>query len=105
MFSNEVTILAMAAITFLCRYLFFMKTLPIKLGDKSKRMLKFTAPSVLTAMWAPIVFLGHQNSGVDFIQSQYLYGGLITIALSLKVKNTLIIVTTGMVSFIAISFI
>ena len=101
----ELTILIMAIITFSCRYLFFMKTLPIQLGEKRKRLLKFTAPSVLTAMWVPIVFFGHRNIEVEVIQSPYLYAGLITIILSLKLKNTLGVVTLGMALFIAIRLI
>ena len=103
--SNEIIILAMAVITFSCRYLFFMKTLPIQLGKKSKRMLKFTAPSVLTAMWSPIVFLEHQTTGSDFTQSPYLYGGIIAIVLSLKLQSTLTIIMISMASFLAVDFI
>lgn len=100
----ELLIFLMAMITFACRYLFFMRTLPIKLGAKSKQLLKYTAPSVLTAMWAPIVFLGHESSGESFFISPFLYGGIITLIVSLKVKNTLVVVVSGMASFSLLSW-
>ena len=56
-------ILVMAVITFTCRYLFFAKTLPYELGPRMQKLLSYTAPSVLTAMWVPIVFLGHEETG------------------------------------------
>lgn len=103
--NTELTIIIMAVITFSCRYLFFMKTLPIQLGDNCKRLLKFSAPSVLTAMWVPIVFFGHRSVGIEIIRSPYLYAGLITIVLSLKIKNTLGVITLGMVLFLVLGLI
>ncbi|WP_188630812.1 AzlD domain-containing protein [Oceanisphaera marina] len=101
----ELLILLMAMITFGCRYLFFMKSLPIKLGTKSKQLLKYTAPSVLTVMWVPIVFLGHNSLEEPFFLSPFLYGGVITLIVSLKVKNTLFVVVAGMASFSLINWI
>lgn len=94
-----ITLLGMSAITFCCRYLFFSKAVPFELGDKVRRMLSYTAPSVMTAMWVPIVFLGNQNTDIAFVKSPFLIAGLITIALSLKMKNTLAIVLLSMSTF------
>lgn len=94
----------MAAITFTCRYLFFAQSLPYQLGPKMQKFLSYTAPSVLTAMWAPIVFLGHKEAGDSLIQSPYLLAGLATVLLSYKVKSTLIVVIAGMGIFSAISY-
>lgn len=102
--SIEALILFMAIITFACRYLFFMKSIPITLGLKTKQLLKYTAPSVLTAMWIPIVFLGHKTSEVSLYSSPFLYAGIITLLASLKFKNTLSVVLIGMVSFVIIKW-
>jgi branched-subunit amino acid transport protein len=92
-------LLGMTAITFSCRYFFFSTTVPFKLGPKIKRLLSYTAPSVLTAMWVPIVFLGHQESNNDFISSPFLIAGVATVIFSLKIKNTLAVVMFGMSVF------
>ncbi|MFP2770407.1 AzlD domain-containing protein [Oceanisphaera sp. KMM 10153] len=95
----ELLILLMAVTTFGCRYLFFMKSLPLTLGTRSKQLLKYTAPSVLTAMWVPIVFLGHNSLEHTLFSSPFFYGGVITLIVSLKVKNAFLVVATGMASF------
>ena len=89
----------MAGITFSCRYFFFSKTVSFKLGPKVTRLLSYTAPSVMTAMWVPIVFLGHQESGIDFITSPFLIAGVMTVIFSLLIKNTLAVVIFGMSVF------
>lgn len=99
-----VVLLGMAAITFSCRYLFFAKSLPYQLSPKLQKLLSYTAPSVLTAMWVPIVFLGHEETNVSFFQSPFLLAGVATVLLSYKVKNTLTVVIAGMSIFSAISY-
>ncbi|NOH78820.1 AzlD domain-containing protein [Vibrio sp. RE86] len=100
----ELLILLMAAITFSCRYLFFMNSLPITLGPKVQALLKYTAPSVLTAMWVPIVFFGHETIEESFITSPFLYAGILTVIASLKIKNTLAVVVIGMSSFLLLQW-
>ena len=95
-------LLGMSCITFTCRFLFFSKKLPFELGAKTKRALSYTAPSVLTAMWVPIVFLSEQNEQEAFFYSPFLIAGLISILLSLKVKNTLLVVILSIAAFMAL---
>lgn len=92
-------LLGMTGITFSCRYFFFSTTVPFKLGPKVSRLLSYTAPSVMTAMWVPIVFFGHQESGGDFITSPFLIAGVATVIFSLKIKSTLAVVVFGMSVF------
>lgn len=101
----EVLILFMAVITFTCRYLFFMHAFPISFNTHTKKILEYTAPSVLTAMWVPIVFLGHETINTNFYTSPYLYAGCITLFAALKLKSTLHIVLVGMGSFLAIHWV
>lgn len=103
--NNDLLIVLMTAITFSCRYLFFMKSLPISLSPKLQHLLQYTAPSVLTAMWVPIVFLGHKTEGASFFHSPFLYAGLITVLASLKIKNTLAVVVIGMGSFLILNWV
>tara|TARA_R110002167_G_scaffold364551_1_gene586562 strand:- start:2077 stop:2394 length:318 start_codon:yes stop_codon:yes gene_type:complete len=85
-------IFIMAIITFSCRYLFFANTLNLRIGPKFKKALTYTAPSVLTAMWVPIVFSSELGETDTIFNSPYFYAGMFAILLSLKVKNTLIVV-------------
>ncbi|SGY85507.1 AzlD domain-containing protein [Moritella viscosa] len=94
----------MACITFSCRYLFLSRSVSFELSRRIKRALSFTAPAVLTAMWVPIVFLGHQSSEMAFFNSPFLYAGLLTVLLSLKIKNTLAVVFIGMCAFMIFRF-
>jgi len=98
-------LVGMASITFTCRYLFFSKKLTFELGVKAKKALSYTAPSVLTAMWIPIVFLSYQTIEQSFFYSPFLIAGLLTIALSLKLKNTLLIVIISIVAFMILQLI
>lgn len=97
-----IILLGMTCITFTCRYLFLSKILPFELGPKAKSILSYTAPSVLTAMWVPIVFLSDKSVEEDFFSSPFLIAGLVCILLSIKLKNTLMIVVLSMLVFIVL---
>ncbi|MCJ8349301.1 MAG: AzlD domain-containing protein [Moritella sp.] len=94
----------MTCITFSCRYLFLSRLVSFELSPRIQRALSFTAPAVLTAMWVPIVFLGHQSSEAGFLNSPFLYAGLLTVLLSLKIKNTLVVVSISMCAFMVLRF-
>lgn len=95
-----IILLGMSSITFSCRYLFLSKKLPVELGTKAKSILSYTAPSVLTAMWVPIVFLS-EGGGVEqsLFTNPFLIAGIICILLSLKLKSTWLVVLLSMASF------
>lgn len=97
-------LLGMTAITFLCRYFFFARSLRFNLPPKLQKLLGFTAPAVLTAMWSPIVFLGHGGTTTTTLLNPFLLAGLITIALSLLIKNTLTVVVLAMLVFSGLSW-
>lgn len=95
-------IFCMSGITFFCRFLFLSKKLPFELNQKTKLALSYTAPSVLTAMWVPIIFLSYQHIEQSFFTSPFLIAGLLSILLSLKFKSTLLIVMVSMTLFITL---
>ncbi|AZZ99906.1 AzlD domain-containing protein [Pseudoalteromonas sp. R3] len=94
-------ILLMALITFFMRYAFFMEKLPIKLDLRVQRFLSFTAPCILTAMAAPIVF-GEVALSSEDITNPFLLAGIIAVVLSLLVKNTLFVVLASMGVFFSL---
>jgi len=95
-------LLGMSAITFGCRYLFLSKTFAFNIGERAKRLLSFTAPSVLTAMWVPIVFMGHQDTEFELLNSPFLWAGVLAVILSLRSKNTLLVVVSSMAVFVGL---
>ena len=94
-------ILLMALITFFMRYAFFMEKLPVKLDLRVQRFLSYTAPCILTAMAAPIVF-GEVTFNTHDLANPFLLGGILTIILSLLAKNTLFVVLASMGIFFAL---
>jgi branched-subunit amino acid transport protein len=89
----------MATTTFSCRYLFFAKTLNLRIGPKFKKAHTYTARSVLTAMWVPIVFSSELSETDTIFNSPYFYAGMFATLLSLKVKSTLIVAIGSMALF------
>ena len=91
-------ILAMLAIVFASRYVFLEPRLPIRLGTRTQRFLSFTAPAVMTAIWAPIVFIQEQQLVVS-LSNPYLVGALVTAAVAFKTKRALLAAVLGILAF------
>lgn len=56
------SILLMTLLVFTSRYLFLEPKLPLKLSTRTQKILNYASPAVLTAIWAPIVFIPEGNS-------------------------------------------
>ncbi len=89
-------IFMMAGITFYCRFMFFSSLLSFSLSGPLKRMLHYTAPSVLTAMWVPIVFMSDNGQFTSGLDDPFLVAGIGTVVLSLITHRTLLVVGLGM---------
>lgn len=98
------TIIAMASIIFISRYLFLEPRLPIKLNVQTQRFLNYSSPAVLTAIWAPIVFLPEENKVDITLSNPYLIGAAVAILIALKTKNVLLTAVTSMLVFFCVSF-
>ncbi|MGH1370427.1 MAG: AzlD domain-containing protein [Cellvibrionaceae bacterium] len=96
-------IFIMALITFYNRYALMSPRLKLTLGDNAQRLLKYTAPAVLTGLWAPIVFTEHHQFNSD-ITSPYLIAGFVTVVLSRFVKAPLLVVGLGMGTFFLVGW-
>lgn len=94
-------ILAMAVITFTVRYLFFSNTVEIKINEKIKMVLSFTAPCILTAMLVPIAFKDIVEAHVlkNLLVSSYFWASLCAVVLSLLIRNTLLVIILSMLIF------
>ncbi|UIP29731.1 AzlD domain-containing protein [Photobacterium sp. TLY01] len=98
------TIIAMTLIIFASRYLFLEPRLPIKLNAQTQRFLSYSSPAVLTAIWAPIVFLPEKNTISITFSNPYLIGAVIAILIALKTKNVLLTAVISMLVFFCVSF-
>lgn len=94
----------MALVTFYNRYAFFSPNLKLSIGARTRSMLKYTAPAVLTALWVPIVFVKNTQLNTD-LTDPYLVAGLLTVVLSLVIKHPLVIVAVGLLIFSVLRFV
>lgn len=95
------TILLMAVIVFVSRYLFLEPRLPIRLGPRVLHFLHYTGPAVLTAIWAPIVF--HREGELNLaLSNPYLIAAIFTAILAVVTRNVLLTTVLGMTLFFVI---
>jgi len=96
-----ILIIAMAVITYSSRYLLLMQSIPISLGPRLRRLLTYTAPAVLTALWVPIIFKPTLNYE-QILEPHYAIAALVAAILSRLYKNPLIAVIFSFVTFVVI---
>ena len=91
-------LLLMAFIVFISRYLFLEPRLPLRLGPRTLHFLHYTGPAVLTAIWAPIVFLpdGKLNLQLD---NPYLLAAVFASILAVSTRNVLLTTVLSMALF------
>ncbi|WED24477.1 AzlD domain-containing protein [Vibrio sp. JC009] len=95
------SILAMAGLVFFSRYLFLEPKLPLRLNDKAQRLLSFSSPAILTAIWAPIVFVQDGELAIE-TTNPYLLGAALAVLLVWKTKNVLLTTVISMVFFLVV---
>lgn len=93
-----VTILLMTLIIFMSRYIFLAPNLPLKLNNESQKFLSYSSSAVLTAIWAPIVFVHDNNIDLD-LDNPYLISALLAATISWKTKNVLVTAVFSMCFF------
>ncbi|EGQ8173207.1 AzlD domain-containing protein [Vibrio vulnificus] len=93
------TILALTVLVFASRYLFLEPSLPLKLGYKTQRFLSYASPAVLTAIWAPIVFIPEGKLQLS-LQNPYLLAAFIAALIAWRSKNVLLTTIVSMFLFL-----
>ena len=101
---TTLTILLMAVITFSTRYLLIHPKIPIRLTDKVRKFLSFSAPAVLTAIWVPIIFVHHGQLNFS-LMNPYLIAATVAVITSAKTKNIYLTMIIGLIVFVAMHFI
>lgn len=97
------TILLMAAIIFCSRYLFLEPRLPVKLSSNTLKFLSYSAPAVLSAIWAPIVFIQDHALSIS-LDNNYLICAGVAIVLAITTRNTLLTTVLSMALFFVLRF-
>ncbi|AEX24811.1 MULTISPECIES: AzlD domain-containing protein [Vibrio] len=93
------SILLMTALVFTSRYLFLEPKLPIRLGVRTQKILSYASPAVLTAIWAPIVFIPEGELGLS-LQNPFLLAAIIAVLIAYLTKNVLMTTIVSMVAFL-----
>lgn len=94
-------IIGMASLVFMSRYIFLEPKLPLRLSKSTQRFLSYSAPAVLTAILAPIVFIRENMLNIS-VDNNYLIGAVIACLLAYFTRNTLLtaLVSMGIFFFI-----
>ncbi|MCF7353287.1 AzlD domain-containing protein [Vibrio sp. CK2-1] len=96
------SILAMTAVVFLSRYLFLSPKLPLKLNGNAQRLLSYSSPAVLTAIWAPIVFVHDDRLSVSY-HNPYLIAAILAAFIAWKTKNVIATTVLSMLCFFVLN--
>ena len=91
-------ILILAAIVFFNRYLFLEPRVDVKFPHFFEKMLKYSAPCLLTAICAPIIFY-QDDTFRAFANNPYLYGAIFCVLMILWLKKTLLSIILSLVFF------
>ncbi|WP_434361903.1 AzlD domain-containing protein [Parasalinivibrio latis] len=92
------TIFVMTAIIFTSRYVFLEPRLPIRLSARARSLLSFSGPAVMTALWAPIVFIQDGELALS-TDNPYLLSALVAGSLAWFTRNVLLTVIISFVVF------
>ena len=98
------TIVLLACITFLSRYLFLHPKLPIRIGAKTTHFLSFSAPAVLTAIWVPIIFI-QDNSFNSSLTNPYLLAATVAIITAYKSHSVYLTLGASLTVFVLLRLI
>jgi len=95
------TILLLACITFATRYLFIHPGFPIRLNARAQKFLSYSAPSVLTAIWVPIILTKNHQLAIT-ASSPYLWGAMVAMIMAWKTKSIYLTAAAGGSVFVAV---
>ncbi|MDF2152718.1 AzlD domain-containing protein [Vibrio sp. CAU 1672] len=96
------SILAMTILVFASRYVFLEPKLPVRLGVRTQKLLAYSSPAVLTAIWAPIVFLPEGELLLSW-RNPYLLAAIIALAIAYRSKNVLMTTIISMAAFLLLN--
>ncbi|HZM34105.1 MAG TPA: AzlD domain-containing protein [Burkholderiales bacterium] len=87
----------MAFITFALRASFLLLPRQLETPPLLRRALPFVPPAVLTAIWAPEIFLRGADADVS-LQNEHLLAGAVAIAVAWRWRRTFVTIIAGLAS-------
>ncbi|MCF7362180.1 MULTISPECIES: AzlD domain-containing protein [Vibrio] len=99
-----ISILAMTCLVFLSRYLFLEPRLPLRLSPGVQKLLSYSSPAVLTAIWAPIVFT-HDSQLNTSVSNPYLWAAVLAGIIAWKTNNVLLTTVVSMAVFLVLNLV
>ena len=81
-----ITLLLLAVVVFSTRYFFIHPGLPLTLGKPMQRLLSYSGPAVLSAIWIPMLVVRDEQLMIS-VGNPYLLGGIVAIVLAYRFNN------------------
>lgn len=94
-------IILMTLVIFASRYIFLEPKIPVRLGKNAQQFLSYSAPAVMTAIFAPLVFIRDGQLAIS-ADNPYLISAIVAALLAWFTKNTLLTAVVSMVLFFMI---
>ncbi len=94
-------IILMTLVIFISRYVFLEPKIPVRISKNTQQFLSYSAPAVMTAIFAPVVFVRDHQLALTYDNS-YLICAIVAALLAWFSKNTLLAVLVSMALFFLI---
>lgn len=91
-------IITLSIVVFINRYIFLDPNIKIKIPNVVYSILKYSAPCLLAAICAPIVFFQSNEIKLSIVDP-YIIASIITIIFSIFIKKTITVVILGLTIF------
>lgn len=102
---NWVTIFGLGIVIFFNRYFFLEPTIAVKIPSFLENMLKYAAPSLLTAICIPIIFFDDQHILKEISLNSYLYAAIFSIVISLIIRHILLSLVLSLIFFYGLNYV
>lgn len=96
-------IICASLLVFVSRYLFLEPSLPLSLNRHFKRLLHYASPAVLTAIWAPIIFMPKEQFDIG-LNNPYLISAVFACLLALRTRNVLFTTLVSLLFFMLLKW-
>ncbi|WP_375056569.1 AzlD domain-containing protein [Zobellella sp. DQSA1] len=91
-------IFTLAGIVFINRYVFLEPRVPVRMPRLVHEALQYSAPCLLTAICGPIMLMENETIR-SFPDNPYLWGGILSVIISLFIKNMIFAVSISLFTF------
>lgn len=98
-------LLGLALVVFFNRYFFLEPRIHLKLPHFLRQMLQYSAPCLLTAICAPIVFFQEDGAFREIPLNPYFMGAVLTIIFAIIFKKILVSLAVSLLCFYLMQYV